>query len=41
MEEIYKISKDKTMFIIAHRLSTITQCDRVYRLECGSLKEEK
>lgn len=41
MEEIYKISKDKTMFIIAHRLSTITQCDRVYRLECGSLKEGK
>lgn len=26
MEEIYKISKDKTLIIIAHRLSTITQC---------------
>ncbi|ECK6995132.1 ABC-type lipopolysaccharide transporter PglK, partial [Campylobacter jejuni] len=41
MDEIYKISKDKTMIIIAHRLSTITQCDKVYRLEHGKLKEEK
>lgn len=39
MDEIYKISKDKTMIIIAHRLSTITQCDKVYRLEHGKLKE--
>lgn len=41
MDEIYKISKDKTMIIIAHRLSTITQCDKVYHLEHGKLKEEK
>ncbi|EPG0633422.1 BC-type lipopolysaccharide transporter PglK [Campylobacter jejuni] len=41
MDEIYKISKDKTMIIIAHRLSTITQCDKVYRLEHGKLKEGK
>ncbi|HED5094767.1 ABC-type lipopolysaccharide transporter PglK [Campylobacter jejuni] len=42
MDEIYKISKDKTMIIIAHRLSTITQCDKVYRLEHGKLfKEDK
>ncbi|EAK9894219.1 ABC-type lipopolysaccharide transporter PglK [Campylobacter coli] len=41
MDEIYKISKDKTMIIIAHRLSTITQCNKVYRLEHGKLKEEK
>ncbi|WP_445080201.1 ATP-binding cassette domain-containing protein, partial [Campylobacter jejuni] len=41
VDEIYKISKDKTMIIIAHRLSTITQCDKVYRLEHGKLKEEK
>ncbi len=41
MDEIYKISKDKTMIIIAHRLSTIMQCDKVYRLEHSKLKEEK
>lgn len=41
MDEIYKIFKDKTMIIIAHRLSTITQCDKVYRLEHGRLKEGK
>lgn len=42
MDEIYKISKDKTMIIIAHRLSTITCCDSIYRLENGKLfKEDK
>lgn len=40
MDEIYKISKDKTMIIIAHRLSTITRCDSVYRLEYGKLIKE-
>ncbi|MAC83422.1 MAG: ABC transporter ATP-binding protein [Arcobacter sp.] len=28
MDEIYKISEDKTLLIIAHRLSTIEKCDR-------------
>ena len=42
MDEIYKISKDKTMIIIAHRLSTITRCDSIYRLEhCKLFKEDK
>ncbi|ENP7042399.1 ATP-binding cassette domain-containing protein [Campylobacter coli] len=42
MDEIYKISKDKTMIIIAHRLSTITRCDSIYRLEHDKLlKEDK
>lgn len=40
MDEIYKISKDKTMIIIAHRLSTITRCDQIYRLEHGKLIKE-
>ena len=33
MNEIYKISRDKTLLIIAHRLTTITGCDKIYRLE--------
>lgn len=41
MDEILQNFEDKTMIIIAHRLSTITQCDKVYRLEHGKLKEEK
>ncbi|EGC9982346.1 ATP-binding cassette domain-containing protein [Campylobacter coli] len=42
MDEIYKISKDKTMIIIAHRLSTITRCNSIYRLEHGKLfKKDK
>ncbi|WP_104697900.1 MULTISPECIES: ATP-binding cassette domain-containing protein [unclassified Helicobacter] len=28
MDEIYQISKDKTLLVIAHRLSTIERCDR-------------
>jgi ATP-binding cassette, subfamily B, bacterial PglK len=41
MEEIYSISKDKTLIIIAHRLSTIENCDVIYTLENGSIKSIK
>ncbi|CAA6804437.1 MAG: Phospholipid-lipopolysaccharide ABC transporter [uncultured Sulfurovum sp.] len=37
MNEIYMISKDKTLIIIAHRLSTIDRCDRVYKVDKGYL----
>ncbi len=37
MEEIYKISKDKTLIIIAHRLSTIEGCDKIYKIEDGKI----
>ena len=38
MDEIYKISKNKTLIIIAHRLSSIKECDKTYHLENGSIK---
>ncbi|KAA6225466.1 ABC transporter ATP-binding protein [Campylobacter sp. LR291e] len=41
MQELYKISTNKTMIIIAHRLSTITQCDKIYRIENGLIKSDK
>ncbi|MCR6594703.1 BC-type lipopolysaccharide transporter PglK [Campylobacter insulaenigrae] len=41
MDEIYKISQDKTLIIIAHRLSTIQKCDRVFEVDRGNLKEKK
>lgn len=33
MDEIYRISKDKTLIVIAHRLSTIERCERKIILE--------
>ena len=38
MDEIYKISKDKTLIIITHRLSAIRMCDKVYKLENGFIE---
>ncbi len=37
MNEIYKVSKNKTLIIIAHRLSTIEKCDRVYKIQNGEM----
>ena len=37
MDEIYKVSEDKTLIIIAHRLSTLEKCEKVYKLENGRL----
>lgn len=37
MNEIYKVSEDKTLMIIAHRLSTIEKCD--VKIDVGKLNE--
>jgi len=37
MEGIRNLSKDLTIVIIAHRLSTLEQCDRIARVNQGSL----
>ncbi len=37
MDEIYEISKDKTLIIIAHRLSTIQRCEKIYKIEYGGI----
>ena len=41
MDEIYKISQDKTLIIIAHRLSTIKNCDKIYKVEKGKISLEQ
>ena len=40
MDEIYEISKNKTLIIIAHRLSTIEKCNSIYKLENGKIIDE-
>lgn len=40
MNEIYEISKNKTLIIIAHRLSTIKKCNKIYKIENGKLLDE-
>jgi ATP-binding cassette subfamily B protein/ATP-binding cassette subfamily C protein len=37
MDEIYNISKEKTLIIIAHRLSTVERCDRKILIENGRI----
>ena len=39
MEEIYEVSRDKTLIIIAHRLSTIERCQTVYELADAKLSQ--
>lgn len=41
MDELFRISKDKTMIIIAHRLLGIAKCDKVYKLEHSKLILER
>lgn len=38
MEEIYRVSEEKTLIIVAHRLSTVKGCDRIYRVEKGKVR---
>jgi ATP-binding cassette subfamily B protein/ATP-binding cassette subfamily C protein len=37
MDEIYRISADKTLIVIAHRLTTVERCDRRIAIEEGKL----
>ena len=41
MESINRLHGKKTLIIIAHRLQTIEKCDMVFRVEDGSIKQEK
>ena len=41
MESIDSLINKKTLVIIAHRLSTIKNCEKVYRIEDGTIQEEE
>ncbi|WP_024334109.1 ABC transporter ATP-binding protein [Desulfotignum balticum] len=36
---IYSLKEEKTLIIIAHRLTTVEDCDRIYWLEKGRIKD--
>ena len=40
IEEIKLLKGKKTIIVIAHRLTTLQYCDRIYRLEKGSIIEQ-
>jgi ABC-type multidrug transport system fused ATPase/permease subunit len=39
MDEIYDVSKTKTLIVIAHRVTTIEKCARRLRIENGAAYE--
>jgi ABC-type multidrug transport system fused ATPase/permease subunit len=40
MKEIYKLRKDTTIILIAHRLTTVKDCDVIFLLDKGKLKNQ-
>jgi HlyD family secretion protein len=40
MDAIHDFSGKKTIIMIAHRLATVRQCDAIYLLEKGEVKEQ-
>ena len=40
MNQIYQVSQNKTLIVVAHRLSTIKGCDKIYKVEDGSVVEQ-
>ena len=39
IESINNLNQDYTIIIIAHRLSTISYCDKVFKIEEGSISK--
>ena len=39
MEAVNKLGNQKTMIIVAHRLTTLRDCDRIFKVEDGSVTE--
>jgi len=40
MQAVMALQHNKTILVVAHRLSTVAHCDRLYRLEHGSVADE-
>ena len=40
MEAVQNIGKEITIIMIAHRLSTVKECDTIFLLEKGKIKQQ-
>lgn len=40
MDEIYSIDKKTTLIIVAHRLTTVERCEKIYRIDKGTVVED-
>ena len=40
MEAVNNLNKELTIILIAHRLNTVKNCDKIFLLEKGELKDE-
>ena len=41
MDAVSNLKGNKTVLIITHRLSTIENCDKIFKIEKGKLKQTK
>ena len=41
MESIYKFKKNRTLIIVSHRLTSLNNCDLIYEIQKGKIREVK
>ena len=39
MESIYKFKKNRTLVIVSHRITSLNDCDNIYEIQGGNIRE--